>query len=41
MRRKFQFATIVGGLAETLTRRVRRGEGNDELKEWRGEKSDE
>jgi hypothetical protein len=36
MRRNFLFASIVRGLAETLTRRLRRGEGNDEVKERRG-----
>jgi hypothetical protein len=42
MRRDFQFASIVGGLAETLTRKLRRGEGNDEVKERRGvKKSDD
>jgi len=35
MRREFLLASIVSGLAETLTRKVRRSKGNDEFKEWR------
>jgi hypothetical protein len=36
MKREFLLASIVGGLTETLTIRVRHGEGSDELEEWRG-----